>query len=243
MSPSPTGVPPRPAAAPPVPASPDLVLALLADSRLPVGGHTQSGGLEPAMAHAGLVADDVPAFVRGRLATVVAVEAGTAVVARHVTLTAPDRPGPSLDDVTAAWAARTPSRALRDVSRQLGRGFLRLARTLWPGDARLDALGRTPPRPVALGVVAALAGLDAARLVRLCGHDDVATVCAAVLKLDPLDPVRTTAWTLAAHADVERLVGRVAHLTGPDDIPSTSAPAVEHLSLLHHRTPRKLFHA
>ena len=30
---------------------PELVLLLLADARLPVGGHTQSGTLEGALAH------------------------------------------------------------------------------------------------------------------------------------------------------------------------------------------------
>ena len=218
--------------------SPDLVLALLADARLPVGAHTQSAGLEPAMAHGGVVAADVPAYLAGRIATVVAVEAGTAVVARHRVLAGLD-PAP----VEEAWAARTPSEPLREASRHLGRGYLRLARTLWPGSAALTGLGRRPPRPLVLGAVAALAGLDAARLVRLCGHEDVATVCAAVLKLDPLDPATTVAWTLAAHPLVERLVPRLACLTEPDDVPAAGAPLVEHHSLLHATTPRRLFHA
>ena len=228
---------PTPAPAP----SPDLVLALLADARLPVGAHTQSAGLEPAMAHGGLSAAGVPAFLRGRLATVVAVEAGTAVVARHRALA-----GLDLVPVEQAWAARTPSPPLRAASRTLGRGYLRLAQRLWPGQAALDVLaglGRTPPRPLVLGVVAALAGLDAARLVRLCGHDDAATVGAAALKLDPLDPADTVAWTLAAHPAIEALVERVASLTEPDDIPAGSAPLTEEFSLLHTDTHARLFHA
>ncbi|NAZ82220.1 urease accessory protein UreF [Kineococcus sp. R8] len=214
------------------------MLALLADARLPVGAHTQSAGLEPAVVHGGLTAADVPAFLRGRLATVVAVEAGTAVVARHRSLA-----GGDLAEVEEAWAARTPSQALRNSSRTLGRGYLRLAQRLWPLAPALAALPRTPARPVVLGVVAALAGLDAARLVRLCGHEDVAGVGAAVLKLAPCDPADTVAWTLAAHPAIEALVARTAGLTAPEEIPATGAPRVELQSLQHARTPRRLFHA
>lgn len=217
--------------------SPDLLLTLLADARLPVGGHTQSAGLEPAITHGGLRAEDVPAFLRGRLATVVAVEAGTAVVARHHVLA-----GLDLQPVLTAWAARTPSAAAREVSRTLGRGYLRLAGRLWP-DPVWAGFARTPPRPLVLGALAAVAGLDAGRLVRLCGHEDVATVTAAALKLDPTDPLETTRWALQAHPLVEDLVARCAHLTDPDAVPAGSAPLVEQFSVLHARTKQRLFHA
>jgi urease accessory protein len=217
--------------------SPDLLLALLADARLPVGGHTQSGGLEPAMTHGGLTAAGVPDFLRGRLATVVAVDAGTAVVARHHVLQ-----GSDLTPVEDAWAARTPSAPLRTVSRTLGRGYLRLAGRIWP-DPVWAEFGRTPPRPLVLGALAALAGLDAERLVRLCSHEDIATVTAAALKLDPCDPVEATRWAVAAHPLVEDLVDRCAPLTDPADIPAGSAPLLEQFSLLHDRTKQRLFHA
>ncbi|HEY3559493.1 MAG TPA: urease accessory UreF family protein [Kribbella sp.] len=68
----------------------ELVAMMLADGRLPAGGHTQSGGLEPAV-RAGLGADgkelaDVAAYARDRLRTVTRVEAATAVVTRHLAL-------------------------------------------------------------------------------------------------------------------------------------------------------------
>ena len=217
--------------------SPELLLTLLADARLPVGGHTQSAGLEPAMTHGGLGAADVPEFLRGRLATVVATEAGTAVVARHRVLA-----GLDLQPVEDAWAARTTSRPLRTASRTLGRGHLRLAGRVWP-DPVWAGFGRTPPRPLVLGALAAVAGLDAERLVRLCGHEDVATVTAAALKLDPCDPVEATRWALAAHPLVEVLVDRCARLTDPEAIPAGSAPLLEQFSLLHDRTKQRLFHA
>ncbi len=70
--------------------SPEVVALMLADGRLPTGGHTQSAGLEPAV-RAGLGADgkqlaDVAAYARDRLRTVTRVEAAVAVLARHVTL-------------------------------------------------------------------------------------------------------------------------------------------------------------
>lgn len=112
-----------------------LLLALLGDARLPSGGHTQSAGLEPAL-RAGTTAAQVPAYLRARLRTVIRVEAGTAVVARAVAAA-----GGDLAEVEAAWAARTPSQALRANGRRLGRGYLRVLQTLWPG--HFDARART----------------------------------------------------------------------------------------------------
>lgn len=226
--------------------SPDLLLALLADARLPVGGHAQSAGVEPAMVHGGLTTADVPAFIAGRLRTVTAVEAGTAVVARHHVLA-----GTDLAQVQRAWAARTPSHPLRAASCTLGRGYLRLARRLWADAPQLEGgwdgfertCGRTPPRPLVLGALAAVAGLDAERLVRLCAHEDVATASAAVLKLDPLDPLVATGWVLHAHDAVEQLVERCARLTDPDEVPATAAPLVDQFSLQHATTRQRLFHA
>ena len=218
-------------------ADPDLLLALLADARLPVGAHTQSAGLEPAVVHGGVRTADVPAYLHGRLRTSAAVEAGTAVVARHHVLAALH-----LAAVEEAWAARTPSAPLREASRTLGRGYLRMAGRVWPHPLWLD-LGRTPPRPLVLGALAALAGLDAARLVRLCLHDEAATIGAAALKLLPTDPVDTVTWTLAAHQIATGLVADLAALTDPDDIPAAGAPLSEQHSLLHAVTTMRLFHA
>ncbi|MGN0110875.1 MAG: urease accessory UreF family protein, partial [Cellulosimicrobium funkei] len=120
----------------------ELMLALLADARLPTGGHTQSAGLEPAL-RAGMPAARVPDYVRARLATVTRTEAATAVVARHAALAPDDGPPPvavALADTWVAWAARTPSPALRETSQRLGRGYLRLLRRLWAGHPAVAAL-------------------------------------------------------------------------------------------------------
>jgi urease accessory protein len=263
----------------------ELMLALLADARLPTGGHTQSAGLEPAL-RAGMPAASVPDYVRARLATVTRVEAATAVVARHVALVAePDGAGSSfaggapsagvpdgvalaardLADAWLAWAARTPSPALRETSQRLGRGYLRLLRRLWVGHPAVAALDEAamlvadahradvdradvsrapqPPRPVVLGVTAACAGLSALQVARLVGYEDVQTVAAATLKLEPVDPVVATGWVVAAQPTIDVLAHDVAHLTDPRAIPAHGAPLVEQWAEFHARTTERLFSA
>ncbi|WP_331772749.1 urease accessory protein UreF (plasmid) [Embleya sp. NBC_00888] len=212
-----------------------LLLALLGDARLPSGGHTQSAGLEPAL-RAGTTSADVPAYLRTRLRTVIRVEAGTAVVARAV---AAD--GGDLAEVEAAWAARTPSRALRTNGRRLGRGYLRVLQTLWPGP--LDARARTWSRPIVLGLLAHRAGMDSADLARLVGYDDAQTVTAALLKLEPQDPLLITAWVNDLLPDIDELAGQVAHLRTPEQIPAHGAPLIERWAETHDTTTERLFSA
>ncbi|WP_154796084.1 urease accessory protein UreF [Occultella kanbiaonis] len=218
--------------------SQSVLLALLADARLPTGAHTQSAGLEPAL-RSGLATDAVPAYLAARLRTVCVVEAGTAVVARHVSL-AGGRTG-DLAAVETAWAARTPSPALRANARMLGRGYVRLLHRLWPvaGD---DPSWRAT-RPVVLGLIAARSGLDAANTARLVGYDDAQTVAAAMLKLAPLDPLATTSWVLTAWPLIETLADRVAHFTRPGEIPACGAPLIEQWAQDHDHTTERLFRA
>jgi urease accessory protein len=210
----------------PLPVSQDVLLALLADARLPTGAHTQSAGLEPAL-RAGLHPDRVPEYLAARLRTVVRVEAATAVVARHAALRAVGRlsvggPG-DVADVAAAtaalavveaeWAARTPSGALRRSSEQLGRGYLRLVRRLWAGHPALAALEAVPRGPAGPGsrlgsdrpVGAARRG--PARPLVL----GVTAVCAGldalgVARLVALDDVQTVASAFLKLAPVDPLV-------------------------------------
>jgi urease accessory protein len=231
-----------------LPVSPATVAMMLADARLPVGGHVHSGGLEPAL-RAGMPASDVPDYLIGRASTTSLVEAGTAVVARHRVLLAEDdlhALGSALADIERAWAARTPSRTLREVSRALARGYVRFARTVWPQHPAVvvcDSLPGGVARPVILGVVAAAAGIDAAALVRLVVYDDAQSVAAAMLKLEPLDPATPAGWVLAACAAAEPSVDRVAAITSPDAIPASGAPQSEEWAQVHSRTTQRLFRA
>jgi urease accessory protein len=228
--------------------SPELVLAMLADARFPTGSHTQSAGLEAAV-QAGLTIQEIPAFAAARLSSVVATEAGTAVVARRLcvdglaTGAAREDLALVLTSVESAWAARTPSPALRDAARRLGRGYARLAVRLWPDSPATGAMAllASPSRAVVLGCVAAAAGLSAAQTARLCGYEDVQTIASAALKLLPMDPVDATRWVLDLHPAIEALVDRVAEVRETAGIPASGAPLIEQEAERHARARSRLF--
>ncbi|MFD6135114.1 urease accessory protein UreF [Isoptericola sp. NPDC056618] len=245
---------------------PATVAMLLADARLPGGGHAHSASLEPAL-RGGMPPADVPAWMVGRATTVCLVEAGTAVVTARLLADAEpdagsvDAPHDRVDAVVRAWAARTPSPALRDASRLLGRGYLRVARTLWPDSAavrvvaRHDAASRRRestghrhgtgalPRAVVLGAICAAAGVLPADVVRLTVYDDAQAAASALLKLEPLDPLAPARWVLDACAAAEEHVLRVAACATPEDIPSSGAPLTEGWAEAHAVTTQRLFRA
>ncbi|HEX7352271.1 urease accessory UreF family protein [Brachybacterium sp.] len=219
-----------------VPASLSVAL-LLADSRLPAGAHVSSNALEAALRD-GLAPADVAGYVASRIRTVVLVEAGTAVVARAL------GPASDLDRLRAEWAARTPSRAQREVAGALGDGLRRAADVLWPGAVPVPARRDGPwPRPIVLGLVAAAAGLEAEDLVRLIAYDDAQTIASALLKLEPGDPRAAAALVLEACALLEPRVAELAALTDPTHIPCAGAPLTEGWSEAQSELPRRLFRA
>jgi urease accessory protein len=251
--PPPTAPPPwaAPAAAPTAHAatpviSQDLLLALLADARLPTGAHTQSAGLEPAL-RAGLPVEQVPAYIAARLQTVTRLEAATAVVARHVALGAVDGPGATGDlaATTAAlsvvgrqWAARTPSAAMRRSAEHLGRGYLRLVRRLWPGHpavAALDAVLDGVPNGVlnelepGRGADPVVAG-SRSSVRRGPPRAVVLGVTAACAGMDPLGVAR-----LVAYDDVQTVASACLKLAPVDPVVTTgwmlaAAPTVDALA-------------
>ncbi|GAB2592713.1 urease accessory protein UreF [Kribbella endophytica] len=225
--------------------SPELVAMMLADARLPTGGHTQSAGLEPAV-RAGLGADgnkleEIEQCARDRLRTVTRVEAGAAVVARHLTAAEPVDQG--LQALEAAWAARVPSQVLRSVARRQGRAYLRLATRVWPQVTEYLPADGEVPRPIVVGVVAAVNGLSPAQTARLIAYDDAQTVVAASLKLLPVDPADAACWLAALHPDIEDLVVEVAGLTRAADVPAYGAPLVDVFAQNHSTERMRLFHA
>lgn len=221
------------------------VALLLADARLPGGGHAHSAGLEPAL-RGGLPPGDAHAFLVGRAATVSLVEAGTAVVTARLLGTDPRA---DLDAVVRAWSARTPAPAQRDAARLLGRGYLRVARSLWGdappvrGLAAHDGAGEPLPRAVVVGAIAAAAGLGPEELVRLTVYDDAQTAASALLKLEPLDPLVCAGWVLAACLAAEPHVPGVAACSTPGDIPASGAPQSEGWAQAHALTTQRLFRA
>ena len=125
----------------------------------------------------------------------------------------------------------------------LGRSYLRTAGTVWSLGALRDAQGGVWCRAVVLGATAAEAGLSSAELVRLVGFEDVQTVIAAALKLEPFDPSLGVAWAAAIEGEVEDLVRRIGSLTTTAEIPAYAAPLIEEWGQRHHHAERRLFRA
>ena len=69
------------------------------------------------------------------------------------------------------------------------------------------------------------------------------TVCAAALKLLPLDPSVVTGWVVDALPLVEDVVAATARVAGPDGIPAVGVPQIEAWAQAHARTTRRLFRA
>ncbi|WP_073502187.1 urease accessory protein UreF [Actinacidiphila paucisporea] len=217
-------------------------LLLLSDGRFPAGGHAHSGGAEAAVAD-GRVRDaaGLADFCRGRLHT-----AGLVAAALAAAATAGLDPL-VLDD---AADARTPSLALRTVSRRLGRQLMRAARATWPS-GELDGLAAARPRgahqPVVLGLTARAAHLRPLDAAYAAAYESVAGPATAAVRLLSLDPFHCAA-VLArlapqidttARAAADAAAGALTH--GPAALPAASAPLLD-ISAEHHAAwPVRLF--
>ena len=219
-----------------------MVPLLLADARLPTGAHAHSAGLEAALL-AGMPADAVPGYLQTRLRSSAALDASAAVLAHRIASAA----HPVAEDflkLDGAIAARTPSPAMRQASKQLGRGILRLARSVCSEEAVVVLLGNhlpAPSRPIALGVLAAALGADAAGTALACCYDEAQSVAAAALKLLPLDPILATQWVLGSAELIDDVVDRAVATRSIHDLPAASAPWMEQWSEDHNTRTRRLF--
>ena len=240
-------------------------LLLLADSRLPSGGHGHSGGVE-ALVDRGLLRSeaDLAAFLAGRIATGAAVPAGAA--AASCALAGPGcqqgdipdterREGHPAGTATgwAAWdhavSARLPAAATRAASYAQGAALLRTAARAWPSPA-VDAL-RALPRahhPLVLGVVAAAAGATPSEAAALAVHHLVGGACTAAVRLLGLDPLAVAAVAAAAGRRAEPVVadaaqsGVAAAAAGdPNLLPADGNPLFDVLAQLHRSTEATLF--
>ncbi|MEU4626030.1 urease accessory UreF family protein [Actinoplanes sp. NPDC023801] len=201
-------------------------LLLLADGRLPSGGHAHSGGLEPQIA-AGRVRDlhGLDGFLRGKLATGGLVSAAFAAAAcADVARSA---------ELDAGLDARTPSPALRKASRAQGRALLRAGRAMW----RLAPIGREPHQPVALGVLAAAAGLTPADAAIAAAHGLVTGSASAAVRLLGLDPYAVHALLARLAPECDRIAAEAAARSGVpvDDLPAAGAPLLD-IGAEHHAT-------
>jgi urease accessory protein len=155
-------------------------LFALADSRLPIGGHVHSGGVEEAVA-SGLVRDvaTVELYLRRRIRTSGLVAASLAAAVCSGALD-PMRAEAEAD-------ARTPAPGARTASRAQGRGLLRLAKQMWP-DHDWTELGTRPHLSTVFGMVGAACAvtpLETAGVVVYTTLTGAATAAQRLLALDP----------------------------------------------------------
>ncbi|MCX4092679.1 urease accessory protein UreF [Nocardia sp. alder85J] len=160
----------------------------LADSRLPIGGHVHSGGVEEAVV-SGLVRDvaSVEAYLRRRVRTSGLVAASLAAAVRAGTLD-PERAEAEAD-------ARTPAPAARTASRAQGRGLLRLAKQVWP-QQDWRGLEARPHLSTVFGVVAGAADLTPGQIAGVVVYTTMTGAATAAQRLLALDPAAVAACTV-----------------------------------------------
>jgi urease accessory protein len=217
-------------------------LLLLADSRLPAGGHAHSGGIAPAV-EAGLVGGqakndndlaDVVGFLRGRLHTA-GLLAG-AVAARAAYLAS------GWVELDEAVDARTPAPAQRAASRAQGRALLRVARRAFPHPL-LGELGAHPHHPVVLGVAVQLAGGSPQEAAEIAIAGALNGPASAALRLLGLDPLALTAAQAALATEADAVATEAAYYADQptDTLPAPSAPLLDLLAQAHARSEVRLF--
>lgn len=208
--------------------APLAMMLTLADSRLPVGGHVHSGGVEQAISDGDVTTVAALAdFLRRRLLS-------SGLVAASIAATVAEG---ALDVVAAQQEtdARTPSAAARAASYAQGRGMLRLARRMWPDD---DWSAHTPAThlPVIAGSIGArcrLSGFHTALVLAYTTMSGSATAGQRLLALDPADVAIVIA---ELGVDCERVAAQAA--TGLADL---SDPTMDVYAERHARRPMPLF--
>lgn len=215
---------------------------MLADARLPAGGHAHSGGVEAAVAVGTVSAlPTLEAFLRGRLVTAGVVAAGLAAAA---CAGARARPAPwQLLDAEAD--ARTPSPVQREASRRQGRALLRCALASWPAPW-LDDLARlceAPHHPVVVGAAAAAGGCDPLSAALVAAYLSVSGPAGAAVRLLSLDPIAVSGMLAGMADQLEAAAGQGAAAgTGSlDELPSLAGPALDLLAEAHARAEVRLF--
>ena len=215
--------------------TPALAALLLADGRLPTGGHVHSAGVESAVADGRIVdVETLGAYLLGRLHTVGLTEAALAAA---VVL----QPG-SVLRLDAEADARITVPELRSVFRRLGRQLVRVGGRCWPHPV-LATLPPDPHQPIALGAVGVAAGLDALAVARVAIHHATATPAQSALRLLGLDPFAVAALTASLAVEGEQVaLAAVAAAAGPiEDLPARTGPVVEIAAAGHASLTTRLF--
>jgi urease accessory protein len=168
--------------------APLAMMLSLADSRLPVGGHVHSGGIEQAVADGDVrsvvtLAD----FLRRRVETAALVAASVAAQVAGGKL--------SVQRAQREMDARTPSSAARQASYAQGRGMVRLAKRLYPQHDwhEHSPVSHLPVISGSVGVAAGLSPQQTALVLVYTTMSGSATAGQRLLALDPADVAVTIA--------------------------------------------------
>jgi urease accessory protein len=145
-----------------------------------------------------------------------------------------------------AMAARIPSPAQRRASRAQGRALLRAGRAIFdPPAGFATGLPAAPHQPVALGAVAAAAGLGPDSAALAAAYGTVAGPAGAAVRLLGLDPYAVHRLLARLAPECDRVGARGAALAAaaghPDDLPAASAPLLDIGAEVHARWEVRLF--
>ncbi|HEY0572481.1 MAG TPA: urease accessory UreF family protein [Pseudonocardia sp.] len=236
------------------PAAGNAGLLLLADSRVPSGGHVHSGGVE-ALVDRGLLRDveDLALFLAARIRTTGLVTASLTAAANAVSGI-----GPYSDQYhSQGWSrwdmaveVRTPAKALREASRAQGAALMRTAVLAWPEDGAVRALAQLgrPHQPLVLGAASAAAGATPAQAAALAVHHLVGGAATAAVRLLGLDPLRVAAVQAGLASLADDTAARAAaaaelavHADDPDLLPADATPLPEIMAELHNASEVTLF--
>ncbi|MEI6496066.1 MAG: urease accessory UreF family protein [Actinomycetota bacterium] len=208
-------------------------LLLLADSRFPTGAHAHSAGVEASHGRGDVrTVADLATFIDGRLLTTAPTDAAFAAAA----CAQPHQWG----ELDHELAIRTPSPRLRTVSRSLGRQLLRAAERAWPATPGATLRGlhpEGPMQPIALGAVAAAAGLTPHDAALCTLHHLVGAVTTAAVRLAGFDPfeVHALAARLGPRLDALAATAAAQAHDAPAQLPATTSLLADILAE-HHTT-------
>jgi urease accessory protein len=218
---------------------------LLADARLPTGGHAHSAGAEQAVED-GIVADlaGLASFLAGRLGSSVILEAHAAALACH--LERAGQLGSVVVELEDALDARTASPAARAIRRRQGEQYRRAATAVL--DRRsLAVLDRCrppgPPLPIVIGVAAAAAGLWPSDAATIVAYSSLTASATAALRLLGLDPFAVSSTLAELAPDLDRIAAEAAAGVGGGiaGLPAPTAPVLDFLFEEHSRRKDRLF--
>jgi urease accessory protein UreF len=147
----------------------------------------------------------------------------------------------------AEFEARTPSEAMRTASRQLGRGLVRLVRSVQPEADLATAFSRcagpAPHHPLVLGAAVSLAGGGPDLAARAAALAACAGPASAAVRLLGLDPFAVQAMLARLAPGIDACAASAAQLAAgpPASLPADAAPALDLLADFHLTAEVRLF--